>query len=136
MKAGKILIAAIVVSVVSAVYMGLTCGWLFKGFYSLEPTNIWRPMEGPPGALVYIGMFLLNLIFVGVYTLISGSLPGRVAVTKGLAFGFIVWLVGILPGIFFTYMFITIAAEVVLYWMINDLVLFLLKGMIIAPICK
>ena len=136
MKAGKILIAAIVISIVSAVYGGLTCGWLFRGSYNLEPTNIWRPMEGPPGGLFYIGMFLLNLILAGVYSLLSGALPGKAAVTKGIVFGFIVWLVGILPGMFFTSLFMTIANEVVLYWTISDLVLLLLKGMIIAPICK
>ena len=40
MKIGKILIAALAVSLFGAVFAGVTCGWLFNWVYKLEPTNV------------------------------------------------------------------------------------------------
>lgn len=63
MKKGKILIAALAVSLFGAIFAGVTCGWLFNWVYKLEPTNVWKPMVGPPGLTFYIGSFLLELFF-------------------------------------------------------------------------
>ena len=132
MKIGKILIAALVVSLFGAIFSGLTCGWLFNWVYKLEPTNVWKPMAGPPGLVFYLGSFLLNIILAVVYALLSKGLPGKNKLAKGLVFGLCVWAVGILPGMFATYYFMTVATGWVIYMFIIGLVETPIKGLIIV----
>ena len=134
MKIGKILIAALTVSLFGAIFAGVTCGWLFNWVYKLEPTNVWKPMDGPPGLLFYIGSFLLNIILAVVYALLRKGISGKNKLTKGLIFGLCVWAVGMLPGMFSTYYFMTVATGVVIYWTILGLVEMPIKGLIIAAI--
>jgi len=133
-KKGKILIAALVASLVGAIFAGVTCGWLFNWVYKLEPTNVWKPMDGPPGLAFYIGSFLLNVVLAVVYALLRKGIPGKNKLTKGLIFGLCVWAIGMLPGMFSTYSFMTVATGVVIYWTILGLVEMPIKGLIIAAI--
>jgi hypothetical protein len=134
MKVLKILIAAVVITVFDVVVGGITCGGLFKWVYELEPTNIWRVMQGPPGIEFYIGAAALNIVFVLVYALLAKGIPGKNRLLKGLIYGLCVWAVGVLPGMFATYMFMTVAATVVIYLTISELVFTPLRGLIIAAI--
>jgi len=84
MKIGKILIAAAAVSVFGAIFGGVTCGWLFNWVYKLEPVNVWKPMNGPPGLAFLIGGFLLNIVLAVVYALLRKGIPGKNKLTKGL----------------------------------------------------
>jgi hypothetical protein len=122
MKISKILVAALAVSLFGAIFAGVTCGGVFNWVYKLEPTNVWKPMVGPPGLNFYIGEFLFSVIFVVVYALLR----------KGLVFGLCVWAVGILPGMFATYFFMTVATGVVIYWTVLGLVATPIKGLIVA----
>ena len=134
MKIRNILIAELAVSLFGAVFGGVTCGWLFNWVYKLEPTNVWKPMGGPPGLAFQIGGFLLNIILAVVYALLRKGIPGKNKLSKGLVFGLCVWAVGILPGMFSTYSFMTVATGVVIYWTILGLVEMPIKGLIIAAI--
>lgn len=134
MKIGKILIAALVVSLFSAIFAGVTCGWLFNWVYKLEPTNVWKPMDGPPGLGFQIGGFLLNIVLVVVYALLRKGIPGKNKLAKGFVFGLCVWAVGMLPGMFSIYAFMTVATGVVIYWTLIGLVEIPIRGIIIAVI--
>ncbi|MFA5146945.1 MAG: hypothetical protein WC515_06215 [Candidatus Omnitrophota bacterium] len=134
MKIGKILIAALALSVFGMIFGGVTCGWLFSWVYKLEPTNVWRPMEGPPGPAFMIGGFFLNAVLAVVYALLRKGIPGKGRVAKGAIFGLCVWAVGMLPGMFSTYSFMTVATGVVVYWTVMGLVEMPVKGIIIAAI--
>jgi hypothetical protein len=134
MKIGKILIAGVAVTVFSAIVGMVTCGGVFNWVYKLEPTNVWKAMEGPPGLMFFIGSFILNIILVFVYALIHKGVPGKNKLIKGLVFGLCVWAVGILPGMFATYSFMTVATTVVIYWTIIGLIQMPLEGIIIAAI--
>lgn len=134
MKIGKILIAALTVSLFSAIFAGGTCGRLFNWVYKLEPTNVWKPMEGPPGLGFHIGGYLLNVVLAVVYVLLRKGIPGENKLAKGFVFGLCVWAVGILPGMFSTYAFMTVATGVIIYWTLIGLVEIPLKGVIIAAI--
>jgi hypothetical protein len=133
-KTGKILLAALAISLFGAIMGGLTCGWLFNWVYKLEPTNVWKPMEGVPGVLFHVIGFLLNTVFVIVYTLLRNGIPGKNKIAKGIIYGLCVWAVGMLPGMFTTYYFMTVATGVVVYWTIIGLVELPIKGTIIAAI--
>lgn len=134
MKIGKMLIAALAVWLFGAIFSAVTCGWLFNWVYKLEPTNVWRPMDGPPGLMFYIGSFLLNIILVVVYAILNKGIPGGNKIVKGLVFGLCVWAVSILPGMFATHAFMTVATGAVTYWILIGLVELPIKGMIIAAI--
>ncbi len=133
MNIKKILIATLAVTVFDAVIGGLTCGWLFNWVYKLEPTNVWKSMEAP-GVMFYIGAIVLNAIFVLIYAWIHKGLPISKKLIKGLAYGLGVWALGILPGMFATHMFMTVACGVVVYWTISALIQVPLKGLITAAI--
>jgi len=134
MKIGKILIAAAVALVFNAILGAVTCGGIFSWVYKLEPTNVWRPTYTSIGLGFFVGSFLLNIILTVVYALLQKGLPGKNKLTKGLVFGLCVWAVGILPGMFSTYYFMTVATGVVIYWTILGLVEMPIKGLIIAAI--
>ena len=133
MKYWRIFIAGVVVTVFSTGVGMITCGWLFKWVYEIEPTNIWRVMDAPPVAY-YSGVMALNIVLAFVYALLVKGIPGKNKLTKGLVFGLCVWAVGTLPGMLATYLFMTVAATVVIYWTITGLVFTPLIGLIIAAI--
>ena len=135
MKILRAFIAALAITVFGTVLVGLTCGWLFNWVYQLEPTNVWKPMKGPPGTDFLAGGFVLNLVFVGVYLFLRAGIPGSSLYVKGLFFGLCVWAVGVLPGMFSMYYFMTINPTVVVYWAIMGLIHALLNGLIVAAIC-
>lgn len=134
MKIGKILIAGFVVTVFNVIVGMATCGGIFSWVYKLEPVNVWRPMDGGPGAAFMIGSLLLNVLLSLVYALIQKGLPGGNKLKKGFIFGLGVWAVGMLPGMLATQAFMTVATTVVIYWTLLGLVQKPLEGMIIAAI--
>ncbi|MBI5874158.1 MAG: hypothetical protein HZB36_08520 [Candidatus Omnitrophica bacterium] len=134
MKIGKIVIAGVVLTIFNAIVGSITCGGVFNWVYKLEPTNVWKPINGSPGAMFMIGSFVLSIVLSFVYALINKGIPGSNKFTKGIVFGLCVWAVGMLPGMFATYAFMTVATMVVIYWTILGLIKTPLEGMIIAAI--
>ncbi len=132
MKAVRILFAGVIVSLFGMTVGMICCGGLFNWVYKLEPTNVWKPMEGAPGMMFYAGTLVLSIVLVLVYAMIHKGIPGKANLIKGGMFGLILWLVGILPGMFATYTFMTVATTVVIYWTILGLATNLVKGVIIA----
>lgn len=134
MKIGKVLIAGVAITVFNAIVGAVTCGGIFSWVYKLEPTNVWKPMCGGPGAMFMLGSLVLSIILAFVYGLINKGIPGKNKLVKGLVFGLCVWAVGMLPGMFATYTFMTVATTVIIYWTILGLIKAPLEGMIIAAI--
>jgi hypothetical protein len=133
-KVLRIIVAAVAITVFMVVVGGITCGCIFKGMYKIEPANVWKPMEGPPGAAFYIGSFVMNLIFVIVYALLCKGIPGKSLAIKGLIFGLCVWAVGELPGMFAMYLFMTVAPQVLVYWTVMGVITTPISGIIAAAI--
>ncbi|MFA6281265.1 MAG: hypothetical protein WCY05_02025 [Candidatus Omnitrophota bacterium] len=134
MKIGKILIAGVAVTIFNAIVGMVTCGGIFNWVYKLEPTNVWKPMDGGPGIMFMFGSFVLSLILSFIYALIQKGIPGGNKFAKGMVFGLCVWAVGMLPGMFATYAFMNIATTVVAYWTVLGLIKTPLEGMIISAI--
>lgn len=131
----RIILAGLAVTIFGIVVAMLTCGWLFNWVYTLEPTNVWRPMEGgAPPMWFLVGGFALNILMAAMYAMIRKGIPGGNRLVRGLLFGLLVWVVGMLPGMFATFTFMTVATTVVVYWTILDLVLLPIKGLIIAAL--
>ena len=134
MKIGRIVIAGVVPTVLDAVVGAVTCGGVFNWVYQLEPTDVWKSMDAPPGPMVFVGILAINVILAVVYALLQKGIPGGNKAVKGLVFGLCVWAVGMLPGMFSTYAFMTVATTVVVYWTILGLIHIPLEGLIIALI--
>ena len=90
-------------------------------------------MDAPP-LIYYIVAVVMNIVLAFVYALLAKGIPGKNKLIKGLVFGLCVWAVGTLPAMLGTYLFMTVAATVVIYWTISGLVFTPLIGLIIAAI--
>jgi hypothetical protein len=86
------------------------------------------------GRYVHGWQLVLSVILSFVYALIQKGLPGGSKLKKGMVFGLCVWAVGLLPGMFATYTFMTVAPTVIIYWTVLGLIQSPLEGMIIAAI--
>lgn len=134
MKVGRVVLAGLAVTIFSSIVGAITCGGLFNWVYRLEPTNVWKPMTGCPGAKFMIGSFIMCVILAYVYALINKGIPGNGKAAKGIVFGLCVWAVGMLPGMFATRAFMTVNPTVVFYWTILGLIQTPIEGIIIAAI--
>jgi hypothetical protein len=136
MKFSKIVLGSIIVWIVSTIYLWLTCGWLFKWVYEIEPTVAWK---GAMGGNTVFASLLLGLIvaflFSYVFSVLYKGIPGK-GINKGLAYGFLVWLVGGLSGVITMPLYMNIAVSVVIYWAISFLALKLINGAILGKVFK
>lgn len=130
----RLILAAIVVTLFNFIVGGLTCGCAFSWVYKLEPVNVWKPMENFPFIMVLASTFFIDLLFVLVYAIINKGVPGKNRYVKGLLYGLFVWMVGVVPGMISTYIFMTVSTTVVIYWTILGLIEIPLKGLIAAAI--
>lgn len=138
MKCGRIALATVVITVLHMAFGMLTCGWLFKWVYALEPTNVWVPdsaMSGGFFAWMGLGQLVLTFFFVLVFARLYESMPGCQRGVKGASYGLFVWLIGVLPGMFATYMFMTVNKVVVIYWTLAGFVWLMIAGLIVGWIC-
>lgn len=134
MNIKKLILATVVVTVFSVVFGMVTCGGFFNWVYKLEPTNVWRDMTNFSLPLMIATTLFIDLLFVFVYALINKGVPGQNKFTKGLVYGLLVCLVGIIPGMIYTYLYQTIATTVIIYWTISGLIVNPLKGLLTAYI--
>lgn len=127
-------LAAMAVTAFDIAFGMLTCGWLFKWIYRLSPIPIWRPVQflaWQYWVMVDIGIFVISIIYVMAYAKI-GCVLGKSKIERGLRFGFYLWFVAMLPGMFYLYTFINIHPWVVVYWLIRGFIEFIVAGLLIA----
>lgn len=134
MNIKKIILAIIAVVVFNFLVGMATCGSTFSWVYKLEPTNVWKPMTSISMPLMIGVMAIIDSLFVIVYALINKGIPGANRFVKGLIYGILVVLVGLLPGMIQTYLYMTVATTVVVYWTVWGLIVSPLKGLIAAAI--
>lgn len=136
MKIQKLLLAVLAVVIFNTIIGMITCGGVFSWVYKLEPINVWRPMENFSFPIMLLSTFIVDTIFVYVYTLLKNGIPGKNNFVKGLVYGLCVWAVGVIPGMISTSLYMTVATTVVIYWTIWGLIVSPVKGLIAAAIYK
>lgn len=139
MNKKRIALAGIINWILGTIYTMLTCGWLFNWIYTIEPI-IWKTPEEIMLASNYAGSsavgLLASILLVLGYSIFYKSIPGK-GVKKGLWYGFLIWLIGgSIAGIATMPFYMTIAWEVVIYWLLSGLILKLIEGAIIGLIYK
>lgn len=134
MNIKKMILAIIVVAVFNFIVGMLTCGNAFNWVYKLEPTNVWKPVTSISIPLMFAGVVLVDALFVFIYALINKGIPGQNRFVKGMIYGLLVVLLGLIPGMISIYTYMTVATTVVVYWTIWGLIVSPLKGLITAAI--
>jgi len=135
----RIFISGIVAWIAGTVLIWLSCGWLFGWVYKIAPTTLWKTSAEMMTAGNMIGSNVVGIVagvlFALVFAFLYKGIPYR-GVKKGLVFGFLMWLVGVLVGMASMPFYMNIATTVVVYWIIQALVIMLVKGAIVGAIYK
>lgn len=134
MNVKKMILAILAVAVFHVLVGMLTCGGVFNWVYKLEPTSVWKPIQSISPLVMIGSMVFIDVLFVFVYALINKGIPGANRFVKGVVYGLLVVLVGLVPGMIETYLYMTVATTVVIYWTIWGLVVSPIKGLIAATI--
>lgn len=134
----RLIIATVIIWIMSAALIMLTCGWLFSWVYEIPPI-IWKdPTEFmSTNAMIFtygVGI-VIAFLFTLVYAILYKGIPGK-GVGKGLMYGLLLWLVGALSGMVTMPIYMTIATTVIVYWIIQALVHNLIAGLIVGAIYK
>jgi hypothetical protein len=113
---------------------------LFDWTFRLEPTSIWRwtpdkmcNMSVYWWTYLIVGNTLLALFLSMTYAVLYNGIPGR-GIMKGLAFGVIIWLVGVLPAAFTIHILTVMNSWSILYFTTQAIVEHLIYGTIIAVV--
>ena len=134
----KVVFAGILTMVAVVLLGWLTSGWLFSWIYDLAPNELWLRGESDTNAFLfwmYLGGLALMVLFALIYAVLYKAIPGK-GLTKGLWFGFFIWLVATLPEAFFYVIAVKVSTAYVIYAICLGLVENLLRGLIVAWIYK
>ncbi len=114
--------------------------------YYMDPAyySVWSklmmPSAGPPpieftATSVAFGI-ISGLLFALVYSVVKGSVPGKEWGNKGLMYGFLVFLIAGIPSTLSLLLLINLPPGLVLSWMLQGFVTYLLAGLVAAKLLK
>ena len=131
----KIFFLGILLWLVTALFMWLSCGWLFEWIYKVSPTKLWESHKVIMKLPNVIGRnffcLLHSWIFVFVYALLYKGVPVN-GYKKGIVFGSLVWLLSSFTGFAMLGFIMKIAKGVIIYWILQSLILNWIKGFIVG----
>ncbi|MBU0461003.1 MAG: hypothetical protein KJ574_00295 [Nanoarchaeota archaeon] len=140
----RILICGIIFAVIGQIIH--TIGAMITMPYYLMPTyfSVWSKLmmsaAGPPPASFYVYSLLFGLItgllFAVVYFVLKKSVPGKTAWGKGLMYGFLVFIVGILPGYLSLALLVNLPYALIFEWAVESIVILFLNGMVVSALIK
>ncbi|HLD38806.1 MAG TPA: hypothetical protein VJB05_00660 [archaeon] len=142
-KITGVVAAGIVYAVISMVVNTL---WAFidMPYYLMQEyfavwSKLMMPTAGPPGVEFYVASFVFTLvaglIFAGVYSRVKASIRGK-GVRKGLRFGFGMFLISVIPGMFSLFLLINLPTALIISWTVSGLVTSLLGGIVIEKFVR
>jgi len=140
----RVLASGVLFAIVAQV-LHTVCAFLAMSFYTNPDyfsvwSKIMMPAAGPPPASFYAYSILFGLLsgilFALVYTVIKGGIPVKAIAKKGLFYGFLVFLVGGVPGYLALILLVNLPFALIIIWAAETLVINLLGGMIAAWLNK
>ena len=140
----KLVIAAIVYTIIAQI-VHIVDAFLTMNFYLMPQyfgvwSKIMMPTEGPPPATFYafsvVFALITGVIFAFIYLAIMKAVPGKTRLQKGLSYGVILFLVNGIPGFLSLYIIINLPTVLIIYWLIENLVIFLASGVVFAKLFK
>ena len=103
-------------------------------------SKLMMPAAGPPPIEFTLAsmafQFIAGLLFALVYAVVKGSVPGKGWKNKGLMYGFLIFLVAGIPFTLTLTLLINLPPGLILSWMLQGLVTYLLAGLALARIVK
>lgn len=127
--------------------IALIVHWIFAYVgmdYYLDPayfpvwSKLMMPTAGPPPASFLYYSLTFNIIsgilFAFVYTVLGSCVPGKKFIIRGLVYGFLVFLVGAIPGYLATYLLINLPPELIALWAVESLIIYSIGGMVVAKL--
>ena len=141
-KVARIIGAGILFGIIA-----LIIHWIFAFVgmaYYLDPayfpvwSKIMMPTAGPPPVSFFYYSLSFNIIsgilFALVYTVIGSCVPGKRFMSRGLMYGFLVFLVGAIPGYLALYLLINLPPVLIALWAVEGLITYLVGGMVVAKL--
>jgi len=141
-KVARIIGAGILFGIIA-----LIVHWIFAFVgmaYYLDPayfpvwSKIMMPTAGPPPVSFFYYSLTFNIIsgilFALVYTVIGSCVPGKRFMSRGLMYGFLVFLVGAIPGYLALYLLINLPTGLIALWAVEGLITYLIGGMVVAKL--
>jgi hypothetical protein len=139
------MVAAIIVFVIVAQVLHIVGAYAGMGYYT-DPAymDVWSPImmpgPGPPPMEFYgysIGFGLITaFFFVLVYSLVGCCVPGKSLFSRGLMYGFLIFLVGSLSGILMTFLIVNVPLVLTVLWAIEGLIISLINGVLVAYLIR
>jgi hypothetical protein len=77
-----------------------------------------------------------GFLFALVYNVVKGAIPGKGWKNKGLMYGFVVFLIAGLPTTMMLILLINLPIGLLLSWMLQSLIVYLIMGLVTAKIVK
>jgi hypothetical protein len=140
----RLLAIAVLYAIIGEIIM--TLGTIATMSYYFDPTYfpVWSkymmPGPGPPPAEFYYISIAFQLVtgflFALVYNVVKGAIPGKGWKNKGLMYGFVVFLVAGLPTTMMLILLINLPIVLLLSWMLQSLIVYLIMGLVTAKIVK
>lgn len=112
---------------------------LGMGFYT-DPAyyGVWSPLMMPPMTSFFyysaLFTFVTGVLFAIVYTIAGCCLPGKNMARRGVNFGIMLFLVAGIPGALSMYLLINLPGMLIWLWTLENLLLYIIGGGIIAEI--
>ena len=131
---GKIFQIGILTGVVIFV-LGSIEGWMTGGLYAASNPLLWQEMTGNWWMSMLVYNLIVGLLLTLVYGIFFTSLPDKGA-SRGLQFGFWIWLVGTVPGLLMIMLTLAVPVELVVVWLVSGLINYLVAGLIIGVMFK
>jgi len=125
------LLAGIAMVIADMAVWGATQGYLMPLYQA--SAAVWKPMEPMSAWLArYLSLLVAEGILFGlVYSVLYNGIPGT-KINKGLNYGVILWLVGIVPGMAITYLMMAVPTPIIASWLFGGLIDMLVLGAVLA----
>jgi hypothetical protein len=129
-----------VAQIVHTIGAVLSMGYYTDPAYFSVWSKVMMPAAGPPPAgfyLISIGFgFLTALIFVYMFDILKKSVPGKDYLRKGLSYGALLFLLATVPSSFSMLLLINLPFGLVASWAVEELVIMLAGGILMAKITE
>ncbi len=141
----KVLVSGIIFAVIAQIIH--TIGAYLSMNYYINPAyfSVWSPLmmgmeQGSLfNAFTYTSLgflFITGIIFAFLYGIFRGTVPGKDIISKGLSYGFLIFLVASIPSYLSLYLLINLPAMLIFYWAVESLLIYLINGLVVAKINK
>jgi len=143
-NAWRLILAGILFAVIAEIIHILSALLSMKYYTMPEYFSVWSkvmmPSAGPPPASFYYYSFVFaavtGIILAYMYSVLRKSLEAKSAAARGVRYGMVLFFVSIIPFSLSLYLLINLPLALIFVWAAENLVLYILGGMVIAKLNK